>query len=292
MKTLEPSQITEFHEIILNHYKEHGRAMLWREDTNPYIVFISELMLQQTQVSRVEKKIPHFIQTFPDFAALASASLTEILAGWQGLGYNRRARYLQQSAVIIVDRYGGELPRTTEELRELPGIGPNTAASILVFAFNQPLSFIETNIRRVFLHHFFPGEDAVHDRCLLPLIELCLDSSNPRRWYYALMDYGAALGEKIKTNPNRRSVHYTRQSPFAGSIRQMRGQILRVLVAEPGISYGELRQKVNTSASPQAPAEERADELTEEKFIHALEQLEKEGFLREVASKEEGLWLR
>ncbi len=185
-------------------------------------------MLQQTQVDRVAPKYLEFIARFPDFTALARAPLKELLALWSGLGYNRRALALRESARIILASFGGSLPRTAPELRALPGIGRATAASIAAFAFNAPEVFIETNIRAVYLHIFFCDRSGVADDEILPVAEQALDRKNPRRWYNALMDYGAML--KKSANPGRKSAHYRIQSPFKGSRRQLRGMVIRALV--------------------------------------------------------------
>ncbi|MFW5643929.1 MAG: hypothetical protein ACOCYQ_07850, partial [Alkalispirochaeta sp.] len=139
-----------FSEAVRVFYRRYKRPMPWRENTSPYWVFVSEVMLQQTQVPRVAEKFPSFVERFPDFRSLAAASLGDVLNAWSGLGYNRRARFLREAAAAVVDRYDGELPSDPDLLKELPGIGANTAGSIAAFAFNRPVVFIETNIRRVF----------------------------------------------------------------------------------------------------------------------------------------------
>jgi A/G-specific adenine glycosylase len=196
-------------------------------------------MLQQTQVERVSSAFPPFIEHFPDFESLAGATLEEVLREWQGLGYNRRARALRKIAEMVVADFSGNLPRDERVLVTLPGIGKATAASIAVFAFNTPVAFIETNIRRVFLHCFFPGREGVTDREIFPLVRETMDDTDPRTWFWALMDYGAYLGRK-SGNPNRRSSHYRRQPAFSGSDRQIRGLILRILVGEGGMHPDEL----------------------------------------------------
>lgn len=234
-----PTDRSRFRSIILDYYAWAGRRMPWRDTPTPYWVFVSEMMLQQTQVKRVMEKFPPFVARFPSFTALAAAPFSGILSEWSGLGYNRRARFMHRAAQEIVSVHNGRLPDEPQQLQSLPGIGPNTAGSIAAFAFNQPVVFIETNIRRVFLHFFFPGEDQVHDKRLLPLIDATLDRDEPRRWYWALMDYGVALA-RVTLNPNRRSRHYTRQKPFAGSDRQLRGRILKALTQGDSLSAAEL----------------------------------------------------
>nr|WP_320160924.1 A/G-specific adenine glycosylase [uncultured Methanoregula sp.] len=225
--------IAQFREMVLDHYRTHGREMPWRENTNPYHILVSEIMLQQTQVERVMVKFQEFIAAFPDVSALANAPLLAILAAWQGMGYNRRAIALQKCAVRVVEEYKGILPADPEVLATFPGIGHATACSICAFAFSLPVVFIETNIRRVFIHYFFSDSATVSDKELLPLVTRALYTENPRIWYWALMDIGTVL-KKTVPNPNRRSVHYTKQSAFEGSDRKIRGEILRHLL--PGTS--------------------------------------------------------
>jgi len=218
--------------IIYSYYRKHARQFPWRETTDPYRILVSEIMLQQTQTFRVMGKYEAFIKAFPDFATLAGAQLNTVLSLWQGLGYNRRALSLKKTAEIVVSNFHGTLPDSYEELISLPGIGKATAGSILAFAFNKPIPFIETNIRRVYIHFFFNDREGITDSEILPLIEQTLDRENPRQWYYALMDYGAMLKKSV-INPNRKSAHYTRQSRFEGSDRQIRGMILKALIASP-----------------------------------------------------------
>ena len=220
----------------------HYRDLPWRYVDDPYAVLVSEVMLQQTQVARVEKYWQRFMGLFPTVDALAAADSSDVLAVWQGLGYNRRALALKRVADECSAVYGGELPRTAEELQKLPGIGPATAAGIMSFAHNRPSMYLETNVRAVFLHELFPECDKVSDKVLAPLVAAACPQDNPRAWYYALLDYGAYL-KQTQVNPSRRSAHHTRQSVFEGSRRQKRAELLRcVLAAEAeGISEPALR---------------------------------------------------
>lgn len=215
--------------VICHYYRHQGRQMAWRETTDPYRIFVSEVMLQQTGVERVRQKYAEFIETFPDFSALAAAEQRDVLAAWQGLGYNRRAIALHRSAQIVMEKFGGVLPATVEDLESLPGIGHATASSIAAFAFNAQTIFIETNVRRVFIHFFFRGREGVADAEILPLVAETLDPEHPREFYWGVMDYGTML-KKRYPNPNRRSASYSRQSRFEGSDRQIRGRVLRVLL--------------------------------------------------------------
>ena len=222
--------IASFRRAVYRAFGDNGRDLPWRGTTDPYRILVSEVMLQQTQVVRVVEKYTTFLERFPDLPALAGATLAEVMAAWQGLGYNRRALMLKRAAEAVIKRFDGVIPSDEKSLRLLPGIGPYTAAAVCAFAFNQPVVLIETNIRSVFIHHFFGDRKKVRDEEILPLIEATLDRKNPRRWYSALMDWGAALKSQVE-NPGRKSAHYTRQSPFEGSDRQIRGRILNRLIA-------------------------------------------------------------
>lgn len=215
--------------MIYKHYKQSGRTFSWRETNNPYHIFVSEVMLQQTQTSRVAKKYEEFILRFPDFTSLAKTSLYKVLEVWQGLGYNRRAKFLHQSAQIITSKYANIIPKNEKILKTLPGIGAATASSILAFAFNIPTVFVETNIRVVFLHLFLNNKENVHDTEILSLVSQTLDKTSARLWYYALTDYGAMLKSK-RINPIHKSKSYNKQSKFSGSDRQIRGAIIRLLI--------------------------------------------------------------
>ncbi len=211
----------------------------WREDITPYRIVVSEIMLQQTGVERVREKYESFIVLLPGFQHLAAAPLRDILEAWQGLGYNRRALSLKRLSEAVMERHSGNLPRDHESLLALPGVGEATAGAIMAFAFNAPAVFIETNIRRVFIHHFFADRARVSDGQIMPLVEVTLDRSNPRDWYYALMDYGSALG-KTGHNPNRKSAHYARQVPFSHSDRKIRGEIIRILLEKGSAAIDEV----------------------------------------------------
>jgi A/G-specific adenine glycosylase len=232
-----PENIRLFRDLILSYYRAHGRDLPWRRTTDPYRILVSEIMLQQTQVERVAVKYREFLERFPDFESLARAPKSEVLLAWQGMGYNRRAIALQKTAQRVVDEYGGRLPADVETLATFPGIGKATASAICAYAFNMPVVYIETNIRRIFIHFFFQDREDVRDDEILPLVEQALDRGSPREWYSALMDYGTVL-KKRTANPNRRSASYSRQSRFEGSDRQVRGRIL-ALVLEDGTVTGE-----------------------------------------------------
>jgi len=243
------TDVIRFQKIILAWYRKHGRHDLpWRLPSDvsarasasvealakegaldPYKILVSEVMLQQTQIPRVIDKYREFLRTFPTVRALAAARVRDVLSCWQGLGYNRRALYLQRAAQQIMDQHQGIFPKTVAQLESLPGIGPYTARAVAVFSRNSPEILLETNIRRVMLHFFFPDQDRVPDSSLEPLLQKILYKKDPRAWYWALMDYGAGPLKKIM-NPNRRSKHYSKQSKFEGSRRYVRAKVVSLLL--------------------------------------------------------------
>lgn len=255
--------VKPFQELIYVYYDHAGRIFPWRETREPYKIFISEVMLQQTQTDRVVQKYLSWIKRFPSFKALAKASFPEVLEEWQGLGYNRRAKFLHESAKKSIEHFNGSIPNNPEELVEFPGIGSNTAASITAFAFNKPVVFIETNIRALYIHMFFRGQTDVHDNDLMIFIEETLDRENAKEWYNALMDYGVMLKKKYK-NPSRKSKHHTKQKAFKGSDREIRGAILKALVSRDSIPLNELPRLIDKNP---------------ERVEKNVANLEKEGFV-------------
>ena len=235
----------KFIETVQAYYKVHGRHTLpWRRTTDPYHILVSELMLQQTQVGRVVPKYEAFIRHLPTASHLARASLGDVLRLWQGLGYNRRAKYLHECAKVITKEHDGQFPRSYDQLKKLPGVGPYTAAAIMNFAYNLPTPLIETNVRTVYLHHFFKSKKDVADTELLKLVAKTIDTKNPRQWFAALMDYGTHLKQTIG-NTNTRSKHYTKQSKFKGSDREIRGAILRLLAEEDALTPVRINKKLS-----------------------------------------------
>jgi A/G-specific adenine glycosylase len=226
--TIAEVDLIAFRATILNYYRLHGRDFLWRQDTAPYIVYVSEVMLQQTQTSRVAQLLPVFLARFPNFASLAAAAAGDVLAAWQGLGYNRRAMNLWRAAGMIMSDYAGLLPMDREALIALPGIGPNTAAAILCYAFNRAEAFVETNIRTVYIHHFAALQNQPRDRDILAYVTATMDCADPRRWFWALMDYGVYLKRTVG-NLSKQALGQRPQSAFEGSLRQVRGAIVRAL---------------------------------------------------------------
>jgi len=243
MKKIDPLLLHNFTETVWEFYKRNKRGFVWRKNITGYRILVSEIMLQQTQVERISMRFPQFLNKFPTLQNLAEASLADVLTEWQGLGYNRRGKFLWESANKLITEYDGNIPTDPELLTTFPGIGINTAGSIIAFAHNLPVVFIETNIRRVFIHHFFSDELEVNDKDILPLIAATVDEENAREWYWALMDYGTYL-KKAFPNANRRSKHYTKQSEFEGSNRQVRATILRfILASKKPVSFQDIQQQ-------------------------------------------------
>ncbi len=219
-------------------------------------------MLQQTQVDRVIPYYKRWIKTFPTAQALAKAPLSAVLKEWQGLGYNRRGKYLWEAGKILFTEtpqkkvLGSPVSRSertrarlffrevSASRAKLPGVGPYTAAAVRAFAFNEPTVFIETNIRTVFFYHsnILQNDRTISDKELLPLVEEALKKSKmqPRDFYAALMDYGSYL-KKQGVKLNQKSKHYAKQSKFEGSARQKRAAKLRALL-ERGASEKEIRK--------------------------------------------------
>jgi len=261
------STIRAFQNVVEQYFIQHGRHDLpWRQPEtdgsfDPYKIMVSELMLQQTQVARVTQKYMEFLEIFPTVQSLAAADLGEVLVTWQGLGYNRRAKFLCQAAQKITQDFNGVSPRTRDELVALPGIGANTAGAILAYAFNAPVVFIETNIRTVFIHHFFSDQTSIPDQPILELVEQTVPKGKSREWYWGLMDYGTHLKQTVG-NASRASKKYSKQPKFEGSQRQIRGHVLRFL-AQKSASSSELTQ-----------------EITDERLVIVLRELEREGLIR------------
>lgn len=259
-------QVDQFQHKIWEYYRTHGRHNLpWRQPQpdgsfDPYRILVSEMMLQQTQVQRVISKFTAFMESFPDVQSLSEAPLGAVLQAWSGLGYNRRAKFLLLAAQQIVTKHDGILPQNNSELMGLPGIGPNTAGALLAYAFNIRTVFIETNIRTVFIHHFFADKEEIVDRSILELVARSLPG-DVRNWYWALMDYGTHV-KQTTGNLNKLSKHYTIQSRFAGSQRQLRGQVLRHL-AQKHYTEVELRQTLVDTRLSEVLAQLLAESMIE-----------------------------
>lgn len=281
-----PEELLAFRLKVLVEGKRRYRDLPWRNTRDPYAIWISEVMLQQTQVARVDGRWQRWLEQFPTVQALAAASTTDVLRAWQGMGYNRRALSLHEAAqrIAAMDAF----PSGEKDLVSLPGIGPTTAAGIRAFAFNMSGVYLETNVRSVFLHELFPQQLDVGDKTLQPLVrQTCPPDDadpedNPRSWYYALLDYGAYLKQTI-LNPSRRSRSYTKQSRFEGSHRQKRAAALRLLLQHPeGMSVTLL---CNLMSAEEQAANRPAIDITQVETL--LAELAREGFCHERG----GIWL-
>ena len=268
MQILNADQVAQFQKLIYDFYNAHKRDFIWRHDITSYKIVVSEIMLQQTQTARVVPKFENWLLQFPDFASLAQASNHDVLTAWQGLGYNRRGLAIAKIAQIVMAEYDGLLPNDPITLQTFPAIGPNTAGSICAFAFNNPITFIETNIRTVYTDSFFKGQLEINDKQLLPLITQTIDKNNAREWYYALMDYGVHLKQKLP-RINAASKHYTRQSKFIGSKRQVRGAIIKILTQLKQVDYETLLELLAFELPDnQHNHEQIIQDLLDEKTMH------------------------
>lgn len=266
--------LATFISLVWDHYEQHGRHDLpWRRPSRlqPYPILVSELMLQQTQVERVIPKYLSFLRAWPSLRALAGAERGSVLRAWQGLGYNRRAKYLHELAQSVTSMRRGRFPQDERSLRALPGVGPYTAAAVQAFAYNQPVVLIETNVRQVYLHHFLANQTNVSDNDLRPLIERTMSRDRPREWYWALMDYGSHL-KRTTTNLTTQSRHYVKQAPFKGSDREIRGAILRRLSE----ATDGLTTRGCITALPQ---------FMPERIVAQLRRLAHEGLLQQTADR-------
>lgn len=275
--------LDDFRSLVWERGRELYRDLPWRRTRDPYRIWVSEVMLQQTQVSRVDGRWQHWCQRFPTLEALAGADSADVLDEWQGLGYNRRALALWRAAGLAAQE--GGMPRELEALVALPGVGPATAAGIRAFAWDLSGTYLETNVRSVFLHELFPGEEGVTDRQLVPLVAMACPpgageegfdpAAGPRAWYYALLDYGAWLKRTVP-NPSRRSAGHARQSRFEGSHRQKRAELVRLLLAHRdggGASLDTLTEELS-----ETERNEGRSTLTCDEVAGLLAELGREGF--------------
>lgn len=267
-----------FHQIVFAWFRAHERQMAWRETFDPYEILVSEVMLQQTQVDRVRTKYDEFLARFPDVHALAVAPLSEVLTLWSGLGYNRRARYLQDCAKVVVAKYGGVFPQTYEELVALPGIGRSTAGALLAFSFGEETPMIDTNIRRILTRVFFArAKTPPSDKELYNFACAIIPRGKGRVWNYALLDIGATLCTArghhddcplVPLHGKVADVMKPRKAEtFHGSARFWRGKIMRALIAHGDMSLAALAKEIDL---PKEEAAVHVDALSRDGLIHRL----------------------
>lgn len=263
---INPKQIEVFQKKIMKFYEDHGRKLPWRYTKNPYYILVSEIMLQQTQVSRVIKHYQKWITTWPTIFNLADASFEAVLKQWIGLGYNRRAKYLHQTASIICQTYQGNVLDALKDYTALPGIGIYTSTAVRIFAANEDIVAIDTNIRRILIHEFhLPHTIAFAE--LKNIANHCLPKGHSRDWHNALMDYGALYLTSKKTGISPE----TKQSPFKGSDREIRGLILKQLLIDAQ-NKEDLQEKLTI---PSSRLDRIISSLSEEGFL-----IEENGILK------------
>jgi A/G-specific adenine glycosylase len=243
---------------LLRWYAPRRRAYPWRTTRDPYRILVSEVMLQQTQASRVAPAYGSFLARFPTAHALAGARLRQVVAAWQGLGHNRRAAALWEAARTVVRDHEGRVPDDPVEMERLPGVGPYTAAAVSSVAFGQAVAAVDTNTRRI-VARFFLGEepDSVSSREIHQLADAWLDRRDPGAWNQAVMDLGR---ERCRPRPRcgacplravcrfaaegRQPVSTGRRQPaFEGSLRQVRGAVVRTLIDREGASLATLARE-------------------------------------------------
>ncbi|MFX0062059.1 MAG: Fe-S cluster assembly protein HesB [Candidatus Hermodarchaeota archaeon] len=235
---IQPERAKQFQEKIFAWWGKNKRDFPWRQTKDPYHIIVSEFMLQQTQASRVVDKYLAFIKTFPTLESLVRADKAEIFRLWSGLGYNRRAMWLQEAANSILQME--EFPKDPTQLKKLKGIGSYTSRSILIFAFNLNLATVDTNIRRILIAEGFATEETT-ERELFEIAEQLVPKNRSRDYHSALMDYGALVKTATKTGIRPTS----KQGKFAGSNRQYRGRIVKYLTTKKRADRVELIQECN-----------------------------------------------
>ena len=265
---------------LLAWYDASARDLPWRRTRDPYAVLVSELMLQQTQAARVANRFPRFLERFPDVVVLADAQVGDVIAEWQGLGYNRRAVALHRTAVVVRDLHGGAIPRNLPALLALPGIGPYTARAVRAFAFAERAAPVDVNVARV-LSRAFAGTALTRGQAQqwadAEVTASRPAGKRPDAWGQALMDLGSRhcrarhpqcsgcpiadacawygvrphAEDPAATSPLRSRP----QGRFPGSDRQFRGRMLDLLRTAP-VPAGQIAGRVGL-----AEEVERAERL-------------------------------
>jgi len=270
--TLSRHNIRKFQSKIFDWWKTNRRDLPWRHIHDPYSIMVSEIMLQQTQVLRVTAKYREFIKRFPDVQTLARAKTSDVLRLWKGMGYNRRALYLSQSAKIISNRYENTFPSSEQQLSGLPGIGKYTARAIMVFAYKKDVAMVDTNIRKIITHFFF-HDVKQSEKVIQDTADQLVPKSKSWEWHQALMDYGAAHTKSLLVS---KSPSLSRKVSFKDSNRYFRGRIMDLL-REKSWNIDEL-----------IGHEEKTHKRSKEFFIEIIQGLQKDGLV-ECSSATVGL---
>jgi A/G-specific adenine glycosylase len=261
-------------------YAPRRSAYPWRETRDPYAIWVAEVMLQQTQASRVVHAYRDFLVRFPTVRALATASRRDVVRAWDRLGYNRRAVWLSEGARAIVREHSGRVPRDPETLRMLPGVGAYTAAAVSSIAFGEPVAVVDTNVRRVVarVHLGVDGRQA-DTRAVWKLAQSWLDPDDPVTWNQAVMDLGRKVCRPqplcdvcplarvcaFRTSGAMATHGPASKEAFQGSSRQVRGAIVRALRSHEALSPRRLAAETGFGAGRVEAAVEglEADGLVE-----------------------------
>jgi A/G-specific adenine glycosylase len=189
-----PAARRDLRGAVLAWFAHHGRELDFRVEgrPDPWGTLVSEVMAQQTQISRVEERWPGFMAAFPTAAAMAAASPADVMRAWRGMGYNRRALNLHRAAVVI-SAAGGKVPGDVDGLLGLPGIGPYTARAVAAIAFGIPVGAVDVNVRRVLLRILGEDRASVGPASLQAAADALVDPDRPGTWTHALMDIGATV---------------------------------------------------------------------------------------------------
>jgi A/G-specific adenine glycosylase len=256
-------QVVSFQKYILDWYQQNQRDLPWRKTREPYSILVSEVMSQQTQLSRVIPKYVAWLEKFPTVEKLATAKISDVLRYWSGLGYNRRALHLKKTAELIEKEYNGRFPVTEKELLTLPGIGQYTARAVLCFAFDQQIAVVDTNVKKVIVTKFLQvGDHKTNQRLIEEIATKLLPVGLAYEWNQALMDYAAEVLKNEK-------IPIPRQSKFIGSHRFYRGQILKQLLQKKKIPIQDIGFLIKKDYS----------ENEKQWLLNLLDELSVEGFI-------------
>ena len=272
------AEVAEIRRDLLEWYERNRRDFPWRRTRDPYAVLVSEVMLQQTQASRVVDRFVRFLARFPSAEALAAASSADVLAEWSGLGYNRRALALQRAAAVV-SRDGW--PRDVVGLERLPGVGPYTARAVASLAFDVPVGVVDTNVRRWLLRRFGEADAPAALQARADVLAAPGAGSSIAAWTHASMEFGAAvcrsrnraceacpIAEGCPSRGVEAPVPVPRQPPLRGSDRAVRGAMLRQLTGAAGHALSEVAARQRVGA-----------DLDDQRWERILAGLERDGLL-------------